>query len=66
MTDQPTPNPDDLEPEDLLPEDVEGPVDPVVPQSISIGAELAREGDDAQSFFNHPSVPPGTNAAHLD
>lgn len=63
MTDQPTP--DDLEPEDLLPEDVQGPVDPVVPQALTEEAEHAREGKAAEGFFDHPQVPPASNASHL-
>lgn len=65
MTDQPASSPDELEPEDLLPEDVEGMVDPVVPQSLSGAAEHARQGNMAESFFSHPDVPDDSNASHL-
>ena len=67
MTDQPTPPVDDLEPEDLLPEEVEGTPDPVAPYVESEAEEHAREGVSAESFFSLPgdNIPPSSNAPHL-
>lgn len=62
MTDQPAMP----EPEDLLPEDVEGNMETFVEPSISSGDELAREGDAAEAFFDRPAhIPPAANAPHL-
>jgi hypothetical protein len=68
MTDQPAPPIDELEPEDLLPEDVAGTPDPVVPYVEAEVEEYAREGTAAQGFFDLPGqhgVPTASNAPHL-
>lgn len=68
MTDQPILPTDDLEPEDLLPEDVAGTPDPVVPYVLSEAEEHAREGKASEGFFDLPGqhgVPNASNAPHL-
>jgi hypothetical protein len=57
MTDQPA-LPDDLEPEDLLPEDVEGPVDPVTLQPNPTDDLWTWQQKANRNVFDQPAHPP--------
>lgn len=60
MTDQPAPTPDELEPEDLLPEDVEGPVDPVTMQPETRDDLRTWQQRTSHNVFDQPAHPPAS------
>ena len=58
MTDQPNAAPDDMEPEDLLPEDVEGAVDPVTMQPNPTDDLWVWQQKVSKPVFDQPAHPP--------
>ncbi len=58
MTDQPASTPDELEPEDLLPEEVEGIADPVTTPPATTDDIGVWQQRASQNIYEQPAHPP--------